>query len=198
MIDKNPMTLIDEVEATDVGAQGLAAANLAGQVMRLLHEALDESDLDQKALAEKVGVSQGRVSQVLNGDGNLRTAAIARYLRAMGYEAQIAATPVQEGLPKLPRHRSRRSPRNAPVNADVVAPGTTVRGRLLELPSSDLVAQSHEREGKKSHRWVEVKPVLSNRVVDLASYGRWKRSKTRNTTYRAVMSGSVHLKTGHG
>ncbi len=188
MTEKKSMTLIDEVEATDAGAQGMAAANLAGQVMRLLHEALDASDLDQKALAEKVGVSQGRVSQVLNGDGNLRVAAVARYLRAMGYDAQVAATPAEEALPKLSVHSSRRSPRKKLANTDVV----------LESPLSGLVPRMHEREGKKSSRWVEVKPVVSNRVVDLASYGRWKRSKTRKTTYRAVMSGSVHLKTGHG
>ena len=33
-------SLIEEEEATDAGAQGLAAADLAGQVMRLLEQAL--------------------------------------------------------------------------------------------------------------------------------------------------------------
>ena len=66
MTDQPDPTLIDEEQGTDAGAQGLAAANLAGQVMRLLHQALDASELDQKSLAEKLGVTQGRVSQVLS------------------------------------------------------------------------------------------------------------------------------------
>ncbi|MBV5246752.1 MULTISPECIES: helix-turn-helix domain-containing protein [Mycolicibacterium] len=108
MTDNADPVLIDEEQATDAGAQGLAAADLAGQVMRLLQQALDASELDQKALAEKLGVTQGRVSQVLNGDGNMKIAAVARYLRALGYETQITASPVVSGLPALPRQSRRR------------------------------------------------------------------------------------------
>ena len=113
MTDQPDPTLIDEEQATDAGAQGLAAADLAGQVMRLLHQALDVSDLDQKALAEKLGVTQGRVSQVFNGDGNMRIAAVARYLRALGYETRLSATPVAPGIPPLPREA--RRPTGAPA-----------------------------------------------------------------------------------
>ena len=102
-------TLIEAEEATETGAQGLAAADLAAQVMRILEQALDASGLDQKALAERLGVTQGRVSQVLNGDGNLRVAAVARYLRALGYETHLSATPVDPGNPTLPRASRRRS-----------------------------------------------------------------------------------------
>ena len=116
MTDQPDPTLIDEEQATDSGAQGLAAADLAGQVMRLLHQALDVSDLDQKALAEKLGVTQGRVSQVFNGDGNMRIAAVARYLRALGYETRLSATPVAPGIPALPRE-SRRRPARQPQPA---------------------------------------------------------------------------------
>lgn len=101
-------TLIEQEEATDAGAQGLAAADLAGQVMRLLGQALDASGLEQKDLAEKLGVTQGRVSQVLNGDGNMKIAAVARYLRGLGYQTHLSATPVEPGRPDLPRETSRR------------------------------------------------------------------------------------------
>ena len=101
-------TLIEQEEATETGAQGLAAADLAAQVMRILEQALDASGLDQKALAEKLGVTQGRVSQVLNGDGNLRVAAVARYLRALGYETHLSANPIDPGNPALPRVSRRR------------------------------------------------------------------------------------------
>jgi len=101
-------TLIEQEEATDAGAQGLAAADLAGQVVRLLEQALDASGMDQKALADKLDVTQGRISQVLNGDGNMRVAAVARYLRALGYQTHISAVPVEPGRPELPREVNRR------------------------------------------------------------------------------------------
>lgn len=119
MTDQSEPTLIAEEQDTDAGAQGLAAADLAGQVMRLLHQALDASDLDQKSLAEKLGVTQGRVSQVLGGDGNMKVAAVARYLRALGYDTRLSAIPVTPGLADLPRE-SRRGPshRQQPVVAE--------------------------------------------------------------------------------
>ncbi|MCV7115528.1 helix-turn-helix domain-containing protein [Mycolicibacterium setense] len=116
MTDQPDPTLIDEEQATDAGAQGLAAADLAGQTMRLLQQALDASALDQKALAEKLGVTQGRVSQVLNGDGNMKIAAVARYLCALGYEVRLSAKPLTPGLPALPRE-SRRRPARPPQPA---------------------------------------------------------------------------------
>lgn len=117
-------TLIEQEEATNAGAQGLAAANLAGQVVRLLEQALDASGIDQKALAEKLNVTQGRVSQVLNGDGNMRVAAVARYLRALGYETHLSATPVEPDrpdLPRAPRHRRRPASRQEVAETRYVA-----------------------------------------------------------------------------
>ena len=132
MTDQPDPTLIDEEQATDAGAQGLAAADLAGQVLRLLHQALDVSDLDQKALAEKLGVTQGRVSQVFNGDGNMRIAAVARYLRALGYETRLSATPVAPGIPPLPRE-SRRRPAHQPQ------PTVTEKRYAARLPKRSRV-----------------------------------------------------------
>lgn len=107
MTQSNERSLIAEYEATSEGAQGLAAADLAAQVVDVLRKALDASGMDQKELASKLGVSEGRVSQVLNSDGNLRVAAVARYLRALGYEASITAAPVEPGRSEL-SHRGRR------------------------------------------------------------------------------------------
>ena len=132
MTDQPDPALIDEEQATDSGVQGLAAADLAGQVMRLLHQALDVSDLDQKALAEKLGVTQGRVSQVFNGDGNMRIAAVARYLRALGYETRLSATPVAPAIPPLPRE-SRRRPAHQPQ------PTVTEKRYAARLPKRSRV-----------------------------------------------------------
>jgi transcriptional regulator with XRE-family HTH domain len=135
MTDKRTKpTLIEQEEATDAGGQGLAAADLAGQVVRLLEQALDASGMDQKALAEKLDVTQGRVSQVLNGDGNMRVAAVARYLRALGYQTLLSATPVEPGRPDLPREANRRR-------------RTTVR---QEVSESRYVARLPKRSREKT------------------------------------------------
>lgn len=96
------MSIIEQYESTPVGAQGLAAAGSAAQVARLLEQALAASPLDQRALSSELGVSESRVSQVMNGDGNLRIAAIGRYMRALGYKLELSAIPLAEGLPTLP------------------------------------------------------------------------------------------------
>lgn len=103
MTEFTDKTLLEEYESSPQGAQGLAAADLSAQIIRILHEALHASGMEQKELAELIGVTEGRVSQILNGDGNIRAAALARYMRALGYELNIKATPVGEGLPELPR-----------------------------------------------------------------------------------------------
>lgn len=141
MTEQPEKSLIDEVEATDAGAQGLAAARLAGQVNRLLHRALEESDLEQKDLAEKLGVTQGRVSQVMNGDGNVRIAALARYLRALGYEAEITVKPVDAGVPEIAsaaRRAPRRAAENATAPADVQARASTPSAAWSALLSAGL------------------------------------------------------------
>jgi transcriptional regulator with XRE-family HTH domain len=105
-------SLAEEYDETEEGAQDLAAADLAAQAIDLISRALQASDLDQKALAAKLGVTEGRVSQVVNSDGNLRIAALARYLRALGYNASISAQSAEPDLPELatPRHGRRHEP----------------------------------------------------------------------------------------
>jgi transcriptional regulator with XRE-family HTH domain len=133
--ESNP-TLTDEEQATDAGAQGLAAADLASQVMLLLQQALDASELDQKALAEKLGVTQGRVSQILHGDGNMKIAAVARYLRALGYETRLTASPVASGVPALPLESRRRASREPQSTA-------TERRYAARLPKQSQVRASN-------------------------------------------------------
>ncbi len=132
MTDQPDPTLIDEEQATDAGAQGLAAADLAGQVLRLLYQALDVSDRIRRRSLTKLGVTQGRVSQVFNGDGNMRIAAVARYLRALGYETRLSATPVAPGIPPLPRE-ARRRPAHQPQ------PTVTEKRDAARLPKRSRV-----------------------------------------------------------
>jgi len=118
MTEKASHSLVDAHEATEEGAQGLAAADLASQVGNLLDEALEASGLGQRTLASKIGVTEGRVSQVLNGDGNLRVAAFARYMRAMGYIVHLSATPIEDDKPSLPKARNRKLARRGMIDSD--------------------------------------------------------------------------------
>ncbi|MCQ4148651.1 helix-turn-helix domain-containing protein [Rhodococcus qingshengii] len=80
--------------ATPQGQQGLAAAELCMDVIDLLNEVEETAGTPRKELAALLGVTPGRISQVLNGDGNITVAALARLLRAMGHEAVISARAV--------------------------------------------------------------------------------------------------------
>ena len=86
----------------------IAAARATNRAGGLLHLALQASDLSQQQLASRLGVSPGRVSQVLSGDQNLYLTTLARYLRAMGYGLDLEAHPEEPNLPPIGRRRNRR------------------------------------------------------------------------------------------
>ncbi len=103
-------TLVDEAESTPSGAQEMAAARLAVSVAAALRKALEASGLRQADLAERTGVTAGRVSQLL-ADGNLRVATIGRFARALGYQARLVLDPLEEGLPSISGGRAHRGHR---------------------------------------------------------------------------------------
>lgn len=98
------------------GRLGLAAAAAAASVSRLLHAAKAASGLSSKEIATGLAVTEGRVSQVFSGDGNLHIATLARFVRAMGYELKISAVPIDKGRPEL-NLLGRRSRRKAAEEA---------------------------------------------------------------------------------
>jgi transcriptional regulator with XRE-family HTH domain len=88
-------TLIEEFEASPAGAQEMAGARFAVEVLALLQRAMRESHIVQQQLSEALDVTPGAVSQVLHGDGNLRVGTIGRYCRALGYQAHLFLEPVE-------------------------------------------------------------------------------------------------------
>lgn len=110
------LSLADQRRSTPEGRMGMAAARLAISASRMLAAAFSaRSDIDQKALAHLIGVTEGRVSQVLHGDGNVHVATLARYMTALGYEVELTAKGIDAHVPPIsaptPR-RSRRVPRD--------------------------------------------------------------------------------------
>lgn len=86
-----------------------AAAELAIEMSEILRHAFRaREDIGQNSLAEILGVSEGRVSQVLNGDGNFHVATIAKYLRALGYVLHVRPERVQVEVPPLVRNTRRK------------------------------------------------------------------------------------------
>ncbi len=96
------------------GPQERSAARATINAVELLQEALASSGLSQRHLAQALEVSEGRVSQVLKGDGNIYVTTLARYLRAMGYELALVATPAEETRPEIGKRRVRNSANTRP------------------------------------------------------------------------------------
>jgi putative heme degradation protein len=81
----------------------IAGIQLAAETRDLIEETLRVSGLRSRDLAARLGVSAGRVSQVLNGDGNLRMTTIGRYLWSLGFEGQLTAVS-QDGRVRVAPH----------------------------------------------------------------------------------------------
>ncbi|MDR3201810.1 MAG: hypothetical protein LBT54_01520 [Bifidobacteriaceae bacterium] len=92
--DKTRTSAVQEMEAAWPSALDLAAARVAVGVSALLGRAFEASGLQGRQPAKRLGVTEGRVSQVLHGDGNIRVATLGRYLKAMGFRPTLVAKPL--------------------------------------------------------------------------------------------------------
>ncbi len=82
-------SLLEQIENDPIEARELAAADLGLKAILTLQQAMKESGMSQIDLATSLGVSESAVSQVMNGDGNLRMHTFARYLRALEFEVNL-------------------------------------------------------------------------------------------------------------
>jgi transcriptional regulator with XRE-family HTH domain len=87
-------SLIEQVEVTPAGAQEMAAARLAVSIESMLDRTMRASGMSQADLAQVLGLTEGRVSQIMNSDGNLRVGTIGRVFRALGFNARLELDPV--------------------------------------------------------------------------------------------------------
>jgi len=102
-------SLSDEISSTHAGANALAAADLAIQVSRMLYLALTRTGVTQAELASRLGVTEGRVSQVVTGDGNIHIATFGRFMRALGYKIELRAVGVSPDLEPIEPQQPRRT-----------------------------------------------------------------------------------------
>lgn len=100
---KSPPSFAERYQSHE-GRRGVAAAMLCMDVSDLVAETFEsaaKSGLRKKDIAEALGVSPGRVSQLLRTDGNITIAALAKLMYSMGFEAEVSARPMdadEDGL----------------------------------------------------------------------------------------------------
>ncbi|ATG50876.1 hypothetical protein CFK38_04555 [Brachybacterium vulturis] len=124
--------------------QDAAAARAAVRAVGLMNEAHAMSELStRRDLAEAMGVSEGRISQLLNGDGNVRVSTLARLLKASGFDLELALA----GVPDAPRKKPRRSRRQTSAGDDPT---------YLTVRMETAVSEGSEGPGVQRHRTVEL------------------------------------------
>lgn len=110
--DRQDISMFEIEESSKSGGHTLSAARFAIQIIRLLLTAKKESKLSHREIAARLQITEGRVSQVLNGDGNVHIATLARFMHVMGYDLTLHATPFVEGVRQIEvtsrRERRRR------------------------------------------------------------------------------------------
>lgn len=164
---------IDRLEQDDYGSRELAASRLALEALVSLNRAVAASGLTQVQLADALGVGASRVSQVLNGDGNLLLATYARFLRATGYKVTLGLEAVEEGRPALPplkKSTRRRRPRSRVAEREFIkvfeAPifdesgsSTAVVISRSPSPDKDVMLGNPSHVGTFTHDGASVKVV---------------------------------------
>ncbi|MEU2199543.1 helix-turn-helix transcriptional regulator [Isoptericola sp. NPDC019482] len=102
---------------TDQTELDRSAARLAVDAVATMNRARETAGVSQRELAERLGVGESRVSQILNGDGNVRMATLGRVLRALGYRVRLQVEPVSADAPVIPRRERRRRVLSEPTRA---------------------------------------------------------------------------------
>lgn len=129
-----------------------AAARAAVRAVGLMNEAFSKSSLGaRRELADAVGVSEGRISQLLNGDGNVRVSTLARLLKASGFDLELSLAGVES--PKRSARRYRDKARAAESPAYVVVRTDT---SVTEGPDGPGVEQHQTVEVTRRHPQHEV------------------------------------------
>ena len=116
---------------------------LARVAMRLA-TALEQSAKNQKDIATALGVTEARVSQILNGEANLTIKTLARIADAIGQEFDPQFCPAMQEMPQLLR------PAQEPLyitETRKVELGKWKPAPLQDVPSNSEVVLESEYEG---------------------------------------------------
>lgn len=89
------MTTYDKLLATPEGRFAFCVELGITNVTELLCDHLEKSGMTRTALAKGMGVTPGRVTQLLDGNANLTLASVARALAVFGHVLQVSSAPIE-------------------------------------------------------------------------------------------------------
>lgn len=160
------------------GAVELAAAAATAEVSRIFHRLSRASSRKQSQVADLLKVSEGRVSQVLNGDGNVTVAALAKYVRAYGYTLSFVITPAEPGVPPAAEARPRRRRGAQPPHRALLDKYVASYGILVPPINPPLIPDVEGLVGRMAAANSDFRVV--HQV--LASWGEWSSGSETTTS----------------
>jgi transcriptional regulator with XRE-family HTH domain len=81
---------------TEEGRIALAEEHAIAAVGDLFAILLDKSSMSRKDLAERVGVTPGRITQLLDGDANMTLSTVARLLYGFGHILEVSSRHIDD------------------------------------------------------------------------------------------------------
>jgi transcriptional regulator with XRE-family HTH domain len=84
-------TAYEKLLDSDEGRIALAEEHAIGVVGELFAGLLERHPMSRKDLAEKIGVTPGRITQLLDGDANMTLATVARVLCGFGHVLEVSS-----------------------------------------------------------------------------------------------------------
>ncbi len=85
------MSMYKEIMSTEEGRREVCAELAILSATELIVELMQKQGLKRKDLAERMGVSKSRVTQILNGDTNMKLSTLAYALAAMGEVLEVSS-----------------------------------------------------------------------------------------------------------
>jgi len=110
----------------------MAGPRLAVRVAELIRLAAKSSSRSQQEIAERMGIGESRVSQIVNGDGNYHVATIARFFAAADCTVDVRVFDSNQSEVAI---RPRRKPRRATGGTTYVHPVETADGKVIRVES---------------------------------------------------------------
>ena len=110
-----PSTMVEEAWADPARELDMASARGMVDGSALLVRVFEATGMTQRQLAKNAGVTEGRVSQILSGEENLRLSTVSRYLHAMGYQLTLSAINLADGTSIEARQKKATPPVKNPA-----------------------------------------------------------------------------------
>jgi transcriptional regulator with XRE-family HTH domain len=108
---------------------------VASDFVAQLEEIMESERIDRAGLARKLGITRGRVSQILNDPGNLTLRNIVKYARALGQSVSIVTYERTEGAND-----------SGPIPPQVFVTCWTKGGKPADMFSARAITASTGRE----------------------------------------------------